>query len=141
MSPLKAIPLDDPRIAVRGALHIERSADRLRFHRLPDWTRAQSPEPAFDLMAAMTSGVRLVFETTSRVLEVRALETGLQFAGEERRRATLELVCGETRVSADLTTGQTIVVDGAKVSFTPGVPGVARFDLPTGRKQVEVWLP
>lgn len=141
MSELKAVALDDPRLSVRGALHVERSADRLRFHRLPNAMRQLSPEPAFDLMAAMTSGVRLVFETTSRVLEVDALETGLQFAGEPRRPARLDLICGAATASLDLSQGHTIVVDGPKVNFVPGFPAKACFDLPPGLKIVELWLP
>lgn len=141
MSPLVAVRLDDPRLDVRGALHIDRSDNRLRCYRLPAWTRAQSPEPAFDLMASMTSGVRLVFETTSEVLEIDALETGLQFAGEPRRTARFDLVCGARVTHADLTDGHTIVVDGSKVSFVAGKPGTLQFTLPSGRKVLELWLP
>lgn len=141
MSPLVTVRLDDLRLDVRGALYIDRSSDRLRFHRLPGWTRAQSPEPAFDLMASMTSGVRLAFETTSDVLEIDALETGLQFAGEPRRTARCDLVCGAHIANADLTDGHTIVVDGAKVSFVAGMPGTLHFTLPPGQKVLELWLP
>jgi len=141
MSALTLIALDDPRVAVRGALHVERSANTIRCHRLPKWTRAQSPDPAFDLMAAMTSGVRLEFETDADFIEIDALETGLQFIGEPRRAAILDLVCGGVTKSAELTQGHTIVVDGTKVAFVPGTPGTVRFDLPPGRSHLALWLP
>lgn len=141
MTSLKTVALDDPRISVRGALQVSRTADRLRFRRLPEWTQAQSPEPAFEMVTSMASGVRLVFDTTSQVLEIEALETGLQIGGEARRTARIEVIAAEVCVSADLTEGHTIVTDGADVTFVPGVPGALRFDLPPGEKTVTVWLP
>lgn len=141
MIPLKPVALNDPRISVRGALQVSRTAERLRFRRLPEWTRALSPEPAFDLMASMASGVRLVFDTTSRVLEIEALETGVQIGAEARRTARIEVIAADMRVSADLTEGHTVVTDGAGVKFVPGVSRSVRFDLPFGMKTVTVWLP
>jgi lysophospholipase L1-like esterase len=138
---LQSIALDDPLLSIRGALHVERSAHAIRFHRLPKWTRAQSPDPAFDLMAAMTSGVRIELKTDAELIEIDALETGLQFLGEPRRAAILDLICEGITASAELTSGHTILVDGAKVSFVPGKPGTIRFALPTGPKHLALWLP
>lgn len=141
MTPLASIPLDDPRIAVQGALHVERSADLIRLSRLPAWTRAQSPEPAFDLMAAMTSGVRLVFATTSSIVELDMIETGLQFAGEARRRADVEIYADGNSDARSLTAGHTIVVDEAEVAFVAGRATTLRFELAAGPKRVVIWLP
>ncbi|MFZ4602683.1 MAG: GDSL-type esterase/lipase family protein [Caulobacterales bacterium] len=141
MSALQAIRLDDPRLEVRGALHIERASDRMTFRRLPAWTRAQSPEPAFDLMVGMTCGVRLVFCTTSRALEIDVLETGLQFAGEARRPARIDVVRAGALQSADLVAGHTIIVEEAGAGFAAGAAQTLRFALPEGAGPVEVWLP
>lgn len=141
MTPLASVPLNDPRIAVQGALHVERSAHIIRFSRLPAWTRTQSPEAAFDLMAAMTSGVRLVFATTSSIVELDIIETGLQFAGEARRKATVELYADDHCDARSLTAGHTIVVDEAKVAFVAGQSTTLRFELAAGPKRVVIWLP
>lgn len=141
MSLLDAIPLDDPRIVVRGALGVRRDAERLTPSRLPDWTRPRSPGPSFALMAGMTSGVRLDFVTTSAVWEIDLLETGLQFDGEPRRRATVDLCCNGAVVSQDLRHGHTIVVGEAATNFTPGRLQTLRFDLGPGEKRIEAWLP
>ena len=140
---LRAIPLDDPAIAVQGALDVTRSAGLIRARRLPAWTRARSPEPAFDLMAGMTSGVRLAFETDAEEIELEVLETGLQFAGEPRRDATVELMInGDLARRHQLNTGNTIVVDGQAVRVDGGAPSLVRFhDLGPGAKTVEIWLP
>lgn len=140
---LRTIPLDDPAIAVQGALDVTRSTGAIRARRLPAWTRARSPEPAFDLMAGMTSGVRLAFETDAEEIELEVLETGLQFAGEPRREAVLGLVInGELARRHALIAGNTIVVDGPTVRVEAGAPSRVRFqDLGPGAKTVEVWLP
>ena len=141
MSALHSIRLDDPRLEVRGALHVERAADRMTFRRLPAWTRAQSPEPAFDLMAGMTCGVRIVFCTTARLLEIDVFETGLQFAGEARRPARIDVVRAGALQSADLVAGHTIIVEEAGAGFAPGAAQTLRFTLPEGPGPVEIWLP
>lgn len=141
MSPLDAIPLDDARIVVRGALGVRRDARGLTPSRLPDWTRPRSPGPAFALMAGMTSGVRLDFVTTSAVWEVDLLETGLRFDGEPRRPVIVDVVSNGALVSRDLRHGHTIVVGEAATDFTPGRPRTLRFDLGPGEKRVEAWLP
>jgi len=142
MSELSEIALNDARIAVIGALHVERAVDRIRLRRLPDWTAAQSPEAAFDLMAAMTSGVRLAFATDADRLEIDLLPTGLRFAGEARRPVMVDLrVDGALLAAFAIDGGNTIEVDGARIGFTGGAVATVRADLPRGGGAIEVWLP
>jgi len=141
MSRLVAIPLDDARIVVRGALGTRRDAESLIPSRLPDWALARAPSPAFALMAGMTSGVRLDFVTTSTVWEIDLLETGLRFDGEPRRPAIVEVFIDGAPASHGLEQGHTIVVGEGMTSFVPGGPQALRFDLRPGEKRVEAWLP
>lgn len=136
-----AVSLDDPRIVVRGALGGRRDAQNLAPARLPDWTLPRSPLPAFTLMAAMTSGVRLDFVTTAQVWEIDVIETGLQFEGEERRRAVIDVCCNGALLSHELRDGHTIVVGDRGAGFLEGRVQTLRFDLGPGEKRVEAWLP
>lgn len=142
MSGLRPVPLDRPELVVSGALDVARSPDRIRVNRLPSAWRHQSPEPAFDLMVAMTSGVRLSFRTTAVRLELEAQEMGLEFEGEPRRRALLEAYADGAQVGeAELTAGPTVAVTAKGVSLRPGGPSVVGFDLPPGETRVDLWLP
>lgn len=142
MSVLKTIALDAPELVVSGALEVNRRPDRIQLNRLPATWRSQSPEAAFDLMTAMTSGVRLSLRTTAQALEIEVKESGLEFTGEGRRRAVLEAYADGLKVGeAELTSGPTVVVGEAGVSFRPGEASLACFDLPPGAKRVDLWLP
>lgn len=140
---LQSIALDHPSLAIEGAMEVQRGADTIRLRRLPSWTQTQSPEPAFDLMAAMTSGVRLCFATNADMIELDVLVTGLQFAGEARRPVVFDLLVGGSR-HARVTTdaGHTIIADGAAVRFASDGPCTVTFNgLGNSTKQIAVWLP
>lgn len=141
MTSLVAIPLDDPRIMVRGALGVRRDAQSLTPSRLPPWTQPRWPGPAFALMAGMTSGVRLDFVTNSPVWEVDILETGLRFDGEARRPATVDVFSNGVLMSRDLANGHTIEVGEGQPRFSDGRPETLRFELGPGEKRIEAWLP
>ncbi len=140
---LQSIALDNPSLAVEGAMEVQRGADHIRVRRLPAWTQAQSPEPAFDLMAAMGSGVRLCFATDADRIEIDVLVTGLQFAGEARRPVTFDLLVNGSRHAREATgAGHTIIADGADVRFEAGGPSTVAFGgLGSGTKQIALWLP
>ncbi|OYX38007.1 MULTISPECIES: SGNH/GDSL hydrolase family protein [unclassified Sphingomonas] len=140
---LKTISLDDPALDVAGALDIQRSVDRILVRRLPSWTRAQTPEPAFDLMVAMGSGVRLRLMTDAAIIEVDAVVTGLQFGTEPRRPVVFDF-CENGVLSAreETASGHTIVVDGSEIRFVPGSPLTLRFSATSdGPRVVEIWFP
>ena len=144
---LAAVPWDHPALAFDGALDLSPTAHGLAPRRLPAWTRAQTPDPALDLMAGMPSGVRLRLRLSGRRVELDVLETGLRFAGGPRRPAAFDLLIDGALAARGLAeTGPTLVVDASsgrlKVSMEPGEPGTVVFDdLPEGDKVLEIWLP
>src|SRR5215470_3168651 len=94
---------------LRGALSVERKADYIEPARLPRSALAQSPDPAVTLMARMTSGVRLAFETNSPFVALDVLETGWQLVGDKRRASVFDLfVDGERVARAETAKGPTI---------------------------------
>ncbi len=140
---LKAIALDAPELRIEGALEVQKSPDKIIVCRLPDWTRAQSPEPAFDLMAAMTSGVRLSLATDSERIELDFLATGLQFEGEDRRPIVFDVYVNGTLFAREsIRSGHTVRVDDRSVGFTVGEANTLRLcDLGAGRKHICIYLP
>jgi lysophospholipase L1-like esterase len=143
----RVVAWDDPALSIRGALHLKPTAAGILPRRLPDWTLAQMPDPALDMMASMPSGVRLVLHTDARRVALEVLERGLRFQGSPRRPAAFDLfVNGALARRLHVHAGQTVVIDGAKrpPSFViePGEPSTLVFDdLPAGPKTLEIWLP
>ncbi len=144
---LQGVAWDDPALAIHGALHLKPTAAGILPRRLPAWTLAQMPDPALDMMASMPSGVRLVFRTDARCVELDVMERGLKFEGAPRRPATFDLfVDGALARRLQAHAGQTVVIDGSKrpPAFTiePGEPSTLVFDgLAAGPKTLEIWLP
>ncbi len=138
---------DDPALVIEGAFELRSTPDGVMPRRLPAWTAAQMPDPALDLMAAMPSGVRLVFRAEARRIELDVLETGLKFKGAPRRTAAFDLfVDGELFERHRVDAGPTLVVDTAVqpplISLEPGRASTVVFDdLPDGPKTLEIWLP
>ena len=130
---------------IRGAVEYETTARGLRPHRLPAKVRTRFPDPQLLMAESQPSGVRLVFSTTAEQLEVVLHPTRVVYLGADRPRGRVDLlVDGELLHSDELTggsytevnmsTGAARQVDGpSHVSVFP--------PLPTGRKQVEIWLP
>jgi lysophospholipase L1-like esterase len=138
---------DDIAGLVVGAQDLQRTRDGVFARRLPAWMDAQMPDPGLDMMARMTSGVRLSLRTDAREIELDVLETGLQIAGEPRREATFDLCIGGGLVSRQTATaGRTLVVDRLRVPpairMDPGTASTLRFaGLAEGLKDIEIWLP
>ncbi len=144
---LRSVAWDDPGLSIRGALHLKPTAAGVLPRRLPAWTLAQMPDPGLDMMASMPSGVRLVFRTEARRVELDVLERGLRFEGAPRRPAAFDLfVDGALARRLHAHAGQTVVIDGSKrppaFVIEPGEPSTLVFDgLPAGPKTLEIWLP
>ncbi|MGV9271286.1 GDSL-type esterase/lipase family protein [Kitasatospora sp. NPDC003701] len=122
------IPLLDGPVEVRGALHLERTANGLRPWRLPAWTAGQFPDEAVRRVAQMPSGVRLAFRTAATVLEL-----ALQTPPEPPYPGAVELVLDGVRT------------DRAALPAAGG-PAVLRFTTSTAaagdaEREVELWLP
>lgn len=140
----RAIGLDDPALAIRGAIELRGAATSLRPHRLPGWSDTQMPDPALKLMAAMTSGVRLAFRSSTRRLRLAGEAIGFQMTGAPRRPVAFDLVVDGRLQDRHFDNGGPTLVVGSppSVSYAPGNPCEIEFeDLPAGDKSIEVWLP
>ena len=127
-----------------GAFDFDRSADGLAPRRLPDWTRPQVP--AFmELMVRQPSGVRIVFDSDTRNVELEVLTTVIEMRGRARVARFDLVVDGVLHASAQAHGGNVLRVDLARPNhpeFVPGAVTTLRFDdLPAGDKRIELWLP
>lgn len=144
---LRDISWQDPALSIVGAQDLRATKGGISPVRLPAWTQAQMPDPALEMMARMTSGVRIVFRTDSPVIELDLMEMGLQSVGSPRRPATLDLrVNGVLQDRQHVTAGGTVMLDPAtrppRAWIEPGEASTLRFDsLPAGSNEIEIWLP
>jgi hypothetical protein len=130
---------------LRGVQETERTPLGLRPHRLPSWVRSQFPDPQLMMMEAQPSGVRVVFSTAARSIELLTTPTRLAFRGADRPRGRIDLVVDGEFVSSD------ILADGdfyetdlqtGNTDFHSGAPHLSTFtDLREGEKSIELWLP
>lgn len=144
---LRRIAWDDPALSLLGALDRPIRDGVLTPSRLPAWSAAQTPDPSLVVMARMTSGVRLAFDTDAEIIELEALETGFKLGADPRRPVCVDLFIND-QMNRRLTMsgGHTVEVDPfqdpPRVAVTRGAPETLVFDgLPAGRKAVEIWLP
>src|SRR4051794_11548875 len=131
---------------VRGALDLERTHHGLLPHRLPAWARRQVPDDQLAIAEAQPSGVRVVFSTTATTVELDVLATKTAYVGAPARPDGIYdlLVDGRLAGRAGATGGnvRTIDMTTGSLDLRPGPVGTARFaDLPTGWKDVAIWLP
>ncbi|MDH4384028.1 MAG: SGNH/GDSL hydrolase family protein [Caulobacter sp.] len=144
---MSSIPADQLARHLKGSLGQRQTRSGLSPRRLPAWAEAQNLDASLDLMAGMTSGVRLEFQTTSRTLGLTVLTTGLQILPESRRTIAFDLLVeGVPYDRATVQSGSTVIVDTTQVphavSVSPGEPCQIDFArLPPGSKRVEIWLP
>jgi hypothetical protein len=141
------IPLVDGPVDIRGALEIVPTAVGVLPRRLPQWTVAQS-DLSMERQATAGSGVRLVFRTAARAVELDVLTTVPQMAVDEPNpddAGMFEMtVGGEPFGVRKAPVGNVIQLDATyqEAGFLPGEPATVRFDgLPDGLKDVEIWLP
>ncbi|MGL4541996.1 MAG: hypothetical protein ACRCUI_05760, partial [Polymorphobacter sp.] len=140
----RAVALDDPALAFRGAIELRHTTTGIKPLRLPGWADAQIPDPALQLMAAMSSGVRLAFRSDTRRLCIEAETIGFRMAGTPRRPVAFDLVVDGQLLSRQVDeVGATLVVGPPpQVSFEAGNACRLQFDnLPPGDKTIELWLP
>ncbi|MFG2377798.1 GDSL-type esterase/lipase family protein [Streptomyces sp. NPDC048504] len=132
---------------LRGFLDVETTAHGLLPHRLPARARRQIPDDQLAVAEAQPSGVRLVFRTRATTIELDTLPTKRVYRGfpapadgvydllvDGRPTAQATVSGGNVRTITDMVTQSS--------EFTEGQPGTARFaGLPTGDKDIEIWLP
>ncbi|KXC05601.1 GDSL-type esterase/lipase family protein [Microbacterium hominis] len=134
-------PFPSADVEVVGALGFAPGRYGVRPRRLPEWTRRQIPDPGFDFVVAMTSGVRVATSTAAGAIAVELVVIGIAPGAP----AIVELVVdGERRGSVSVPVpAQTLVAaDGALTQERP--PVTVSFALPApgrGAHAVEVWLP
>ncbi|MGA5268470.1 GDSL-type esterase/lipase family protein [Streptomyces lydicamycinicus] len=144
---MRAVPLMGGPVELRGALDLEMTPAGVMPRRLPAWTKEQYQNPSVYGVTLMPSGVRLVFRTDARELEFEVLTSTGQLDTDPQPRPTgmLELlVDGAPAGRRQAPVGNVVRMagPGAVQRMIPGEPGTVRFaGLPTGMKNVELWLP
>lgn len=141
---LREVPLADGPIEIRGALETVKTAAGTLPRRLPEWTRAQYQDSSMERQATSASGVRLAFRTAATVLELDVLTTVPTTDAADLDTGLFELcVGGEVVAARPGPMGNRILLDENPAGvFVPGAAGTVRFDgLPSGAKDVEIWLP
>ncbi|GAA2615420.1 GDSL-type esterase/lipase family protein [Paractinoplanes durhamensis] len=129
---------------LRGAADVEVTDRGVRPHRLPAWVRQQFPDGQLLSMESQPSGVRVVFRTSARRVELVTHATRIAYLGADRPRGRIDVYAdgelvlrdvldGGDRITVDLTTGQTAVEPGEPHTTTVALPGEPR--------RIEIWLP
>jgi hypothetical protein len=132
---------------LRGHLDVEETAHGLLPHRLPAWARRRIPDDLLAVAEAQPSGVRLAFRTCATTISLETLPTKRVYRGfppppdgvydllvDGRLTAQATVAGGNLRTVTDMRT--------QSAEFTPGPAGAAHFaGLPTGEKDIEIWLP
>ncbi|MFC4534928.1 SGNH/GDSL hydrolase family protein [Sphaerisporangium dianthi] len=138
------ICLPDDRVAILGALDLERTPDGVRPRRLPAWTRPRLHDGWMDLVVSHAAGVRLRLRTAARSLAL-GVHVTVPDMGASPLPASFDLAVDGTvlaRVPATAGDVLSLAVDLADARLNPGPPETVRFDdLPAGDKEVEIWLP
>lgn len=131
---------------IHGAVEIEQTPAGLLPHRLPAWARSQCRDAQLAMAESQPSGVRLVFQTAARTLELVTLPTKRVYSGMAPRPDGVYDVFIDGRMThqASARDGKVLRIDMATGATTPvpGEPQTLRFDhLPGGAKTIEIWLP
>ncbi|MDT8913196.1 GDSL-type esterase/lipase family protein [Amycolatopsis sp. PS_44_ISF1] len=133
-----------PRVSILGALDLERTPSGVRPRRLPAWTRPRLADELMELVVSHAAGVRLRLRTAAQSLAldvhvtVPRLPDGLVPASFDLA------VDGTVLARVPATEGDvfSFTKDFSEVRLSPGRPETVRFeDLPSGEKDVEIWLP
>ena len=139
--------LDWNEVTLAGAIEQQHTGQGLRLARLPHVVCRKLDDPMLSITAAMAAGMRLCLQTDATVLEIEAWLTGLHYAGGERRPIAFDLyVDGQHFARHNVAGGGAYHVDFA--GFPPNVvlrnapmERVTFGDLPSGMKQIALWLP
>ena len=141
---MQNVSLEGGPVALVGALDIDRRGSGIVPRRLPGWTRPQVP--AFmEIVLTMPSGVRLVFSTDSRNVELDVLPIRLEISKPPAPAAFDLVIDGDATRTEYTDCGDRLRIDLAnrgKATRMRGEAGCVRFtDLPPGTKHCELWLP
>lgn len=128
---------------VAGAADFEVGEYGVRPRRLPRWTRRQIPDPVFDFVIGMTSGVRVVTRTCASTIELELAVIGIDPLVAAPAAAMLELVVdGEVVDARVIDTAQQSLITPAGELSQQHTPVKVRFTgLGSREKNIELWLP
>ncbi|MER7699690.1 MULTISPECIES: GDSL-type esterase/lipase family protein [unclassified Streptomyces] len=131
---------------LRGALDLEQTERGVLPHRLPARARQQIPDDQLAMAESQPSGVRLAFRSRATAVELDVVATKRVYPGAPPRPDGVYelLVDGRPTARASAPDGDTLIVDLASMTTEtrPGPVETLRFTgLPTGEKDVEIWLP
>jgi hypothetical protein len=141
------VPFTAGTVEIRGALDLKPTADGLLPRRVPAWTAPQIPDAFMDTVVTSTSGVRLVFRTTSPVVELTAHPMTVHVTSRDQVDPAVELVVDGELVAMQRMVGGTFIhIDQTRgpegITWEAGGPATVRFDdLGSSDKEVELWLP
>lgn len=145
--PLQSVPLVGGPVEVRGALDLKPTPDGVLPRRVPAWTAPQIPDAFMDTMVTSASGVRLVFRTTSPVVELTVHPMTIHVTSRPFADPVVELMVDGAWVAAHPAGGGTVIrIDNTRgpddITWEPGGPCTLRFDgLGSDDKELEIWLP
>jgi hypothetical protein len=139
-------PVTGAPVQVLGAVELELTPDGVVPHRLPAAARAQFPDDTVRMCDEQPSGVRLVFRTAARRIELGVRAARTQIVGRPVPEAGLYdlVVDGELLAQASAAVHGVTTFDQRtrETSGGPGPVGTVAFgELPAGEKDVEIWLP
>ncbi len=131
---------------VRGAIDLERTDRGLLPHRLPRWAGSRGADPTMVMAATQPSGVRVSFRTAASVVELETHGSKRIYTGTAPRPdGVYELVVdGAVLGSGTVPAGDLLRLDmrTGETRYEAGPSGRVRFaGLPSGVKDVEIWLP
>ena len=130
---------------LHGVQQSERTERGLRPQRLPDWVRAQFPDPHLMMMQSQPSGVRLVMSTSARTVQLVLHSTHLAYRGADRPRGHVDLVVDGENAATDTLAGGDVFETDLQTGATEFRAGDAHTlvftGLVEGEKRIELWLP
>ncbi len=126
---------------LRGALDLETAECGVIPHRLPAHARRQFPDEFLAVVEAQAAGVRLVFRSACRAIELEVLATRIGWPGMAVAAGAYELlVDGRPVAVAPASGGRVVGADGVEIEA--GRAGTVRFaGLSGADKDIEIWLP
>jgi hypothetical protein len=128
------VPFTAGPVEIRGALDLKPTADGLLPRRVPAWTAPQIPDAFMDTVVTSTSGVRLVFRTTSPVVELTAHPMTVHVTSRDQVDPAVELVVDGELVAMQRMVGGTFIhIDQTAglegISWEAGGAATVRFDV------------
>lgn len=135
--------LPSPDAWVVGALGFAPGRYGPRPRRLPDWTRRQIPDPTFDFVVGMTSGVRIATRTRAKIVTLEIAVIGID-TGSAPAPALIELLVDGRHHGAKAVAGEAQTLVAGDGTITQERPPV-RVTFATGsaghEQHLELWLP